>query len=142
MDVVSGPDVALSASITDVRCAQPNLCATAVPLASYVGSLDVVAEVQLTDRDDAGTGSDPATTDPTGYPFHLIVPCAATADPSTGATCSAATTANTLVPGLAKSGKRAIWELGVVQVWDGGSDGDPSTVTGNTLFADQGVFVP
>jgi hypothetical protein len=142
MDVVSGPDVALSASITDVRCAQPSVCATPVPLAPYVGSLDVVAEVQLTDRDDAGTGSDPATTDPTGYPFHLIVPCAATADPSTGAACSAATTANTLVPGLAKNGKRAIWELGVVQVWDGGSDGDPSTVTDNTLFADQGVFVP
>ena len=38
-------------------------------------------------------------------------------------------------------GKRSIWELGQVQVYDGGSDGVAATRR-NTLFALQGVFVP
>ena len=39
-------------------------------------------------------------------------------------------------------GKRAIWQLGQVQVFDGGPDGTAATPSGNTLFAVQGVFVP
>jgi hypothetical protein len=38
-------------------------------------------------------------------------------------------------------GKRAIWELGQIEVFDGGSDGLTSTGD-NTVFARQGVFVP
>ena len=38
--------------------------------------------------------------------------------------------------------KRASWQLGQVQVFDGGPDDDADTVPGNTLFAVQGVFVP
>jgi hypothetical protein len=34
-----------------------------------------------------------------------------------------------------------VWEVGQVQVFDGGSDGVVSTAP-NTLFATQGVFVP
>ena len=36
---------------------------------------------------------------------------------------------------------RAIWQLGQVQVLDGGADGVAST-TPNTVFAEQGIFVP
>ena len=38
-------------------------------------------------------------------------------------------------------GKRAIWALNQVQVFDGGPDGLAST-TPNAVFAVQGVFVP
>jgi hypothetical protein len=38
-------------------------------------------------------------------------------------------------------GKRSVWQLGKVQVFDGGVDGDAQTGP-NTLFATQGVFVP
>jgi hypothetical protein len=38
-------------------------------------------------------------------------------------------------------GKRAIWELGQVRVYDGGPDGLAATAD-NSLFAVQGVFVP
>ena len=38
-------------------------------------------------------------------------------------------------------GKRSIWEMGQVQVDDGGPDGVAATQP-NTLFARQGVFVP
>jgi hypothetical protein len=60
---------------------------------------------------------------------------------SIGATCTVTTSANTVVPGSVQSGARAIWELGPVQVFDGGPDGVASTPD-NLLFADQGVFVP
>ena len=34
-----------------------------------------------------------------------------------------------------------MWELGAVEVYDGGPDGDAETAD-NTVFAVQGVFVP
>ena len=34
-----------------------------------------------------------------------------------------------------------MWQLGKVEVFDGGSDGNAAT-TPNTLFVTQGVFVP
>jgi hypothetical protein len=37
---------------------------------------------------------------------------------------------------------RSIWELGQVQVFDGGADGLASTPGDNTVFERQGVFVP
>ena len=52
------------------------------------------------------------------------------------------TGANAVVPGLVQGAKRAIWEMGQVQVLDGGPDGDVDTATGNTVFARQGVLVP
>jgi hypothetical protein len=45
------------------------------------------------------------------------------------------------VPGAVREGDRAVWELGTVEVYDGGSDGVGST-SDNTLFARQGVFIP
>ena len=38
-------------------------------------------------------------------------------------------------------GKRATWELGKVQIYDGGASGFAGG-SGATLFATQGVFVP
>jgi hypothetical protein len=52
------------------------------------------------------------------------------------------TTANALMPGLVTNGNRAIWELGQAQVYDGGADGNPDTTSDNTLYLDQGIFVP
>jgi hypothetical protein len=40
-----------------------------------------------------------------------------------------------------QGGTRAIWELGRLEVYDGGPDGQAST-SPNDLFAVQGVFVP
>jgi hypothetical protein len=45
------------------------------------------------------------------------------------------------VPGAITAGKRSVWELGQVQVFDGGADGDVTTAD-NSVFAVQGVFVP
>ena len=69
------------------------------------------------------------------------MPCTATGDTTIGSTCAVATTADAVTPGVIKEGMRAIWQLGQVQVLDGGADGVAST-TPNTVFARQGVFVP
>ena len=47
-----------------------------------------------------------------------------------------------LVPGAATEGRRGVWALGRIAVYDGGADGDANTPAGDTLFATQGVFIP
>jgi hypothetical protein len=69
------------------------------------------------------------------------VPCTATGSTSIGSTCSINTTADAVVPGAVLETRRSIWQLGSVEVFDGGADGVVST-TPNTLFAKQGVFIP
>ena len=59
-----------------------------------------------------------------------------------GSTCSVRTTANTLVPGAVQEGKRTIWALGQVKLYDGGADNDGSTTGDNALFEVQGLFFP
>ena len=58
-----------------------------------------------------------------------------------GSSCSTSTSLNAVVPGAITSGKRAVWEFGQVQVYDGGPDGDTSTAD-NSLFAVEGFFTP
>ena len=98
--------------------------------------------MRVTDRDNdeaAGGGSDPATV--SDLPLSVPVTCTATLDTTIGGTCSVNTTLDAVVPSVIKEGDRASWELGAVQVFDGGADGLLST-TPNTLFARQGIFVP
>ena len=64
-----------------------------------------------------------------------------TASTAIGATCSANTSANAAVPGAVKDGKRAVIEVGQIQISDGGPDGVVGT-SPNTLFAVQGIFIP
>jgi hypothetical protein len=58
-----------------------------------------------------------------------------------GSSCSVQTTVNTLVPGAAIEGKRAIWELGQFSVLDSGADGVPGNPD-DRAFEVQGLFVP
>jgi hypothetical protein len=139
-------DIALSASVTDVRCMHLTLCASTIPGAAYQGELDVQASVQITDRDSRGSAIGPSTFSPQDPlirdPFlHFPASCAQTADPSIGSTCHGATTLNAVVPGAVQEGQRAIWELGQIQVFDGGADG-VAEASDAKLFMDQGVFVP
>jgi hypothetical protein len=127
-------DVNVTFELTDVRRQSDE--------ADYTGQLQAVTDVRLTDRDNgesAGGGDDPATV--SDFPFAATVPCAATADPATGATCELNTTFDAIAPGSVKERDRAIWQLGAVHVFDGGADGLAST-SPNTLFARQGIFVP
>jgi hypothetical protein len=101
----------------------------------YSGELSADAGLRITDKLNSPSPGGPGAATVQDSSFPVTVPCASSS-------CSVSTTANALVPGAVLEGKRAIWQLGQVKVYDGGSDGLASTTADNTLFMDQGVFVP
>jgi plastocyanin len=123
-------DVRLVSSITDVRKKSD--------LLDYTGELQAKLPLRITDKYNGPSLNEPATGDTT---FAFAIPCAGTSDTTVGSTCAITTTVNAVSPGAVVDNARAIWEISNVQVFDGGSDGVAST-TGNTLFADEAVFVP
>jgi dipeptidyl aminopeptidase/acylaminoacyl peptidase len=125
-------DVSISVSVTDVR--------QKASLADYAGELQAVLRVRITDRNSPPPLNGTATLSDTA--LSAAVPCSPTADTSIGSTCAITTSENTLLPGGVVEGKRAIWQLGKLDLFDGGPDGVGSTTSGNTLFETQGVFVP
>ncbi len=124
-------DVRIAAGISDVR-RKPDL-------GDYTGELDVRLTLRITDRFSGASGSDPATS--VDAPLRIVMPCSGTSSTS-GGTCSIVTTADTVLPGAVPEGRRSVWELGPVQVFDGGADGLASSAGDNALFAEQGIFVP
>jgi hypothetical protein len=138
-------DVAISASISDVRCkAGTTACgnANAADGADYTGQLQGNATIRITDHWNAvaaGGGPDAATV--VDIPFPVPATCANTASTSEGGLCTAATSANAVVPGAVKDAKRANIEVGQINITDGGPDGVNAT-TPNTVFEVQGLFIP
>jgi TolB protein len=120
-------DVRITASLAGVL--------TAGALTPYSGELSLDAALRITDRDNAPNpgGPGPATVEDAS--FSVAVPCAS-------GSCSVATTANAVAPGAVVAGDRAIWELGQVRLYDGGTDGVASTSGDNTLFMVEGLFTP
>jgi hypothetical protein len=147
--VVPGGDVALSASITDVRCRLPFIATchdtNAVQLPDYTGELRLSAIVRATDKLNSPaptpSGQGAGTVQDTG--FGPSIPCTETIQQTgIGSSCSLSTTVNALIPGLVVDGARSNWQFDQVRLYDGGTDGDGDTQGDNTLFAVQGVFVP
>jgi hypothetical protein len=125
-------DVLVTISMTDVR--------NGGSLTDYTGDLRETTIVRLTDSYN-GAGSDEAAT-MLDIPFPVHVPCTPTAAATIGSTCAVDTSLDAIVPGSIREGDRSIWELGAIEVYDGGSDGDPVTAGDDTLFARQGLFTP
>jgi hypothetical protein len=146
---VPGPpddsDVKIISSATDIRCkAGTAACgsANAADGADYTGEVQGNATIRISDHFNAvapGGGTDPGTV--IDVPFPVNAACTATASTSIGGTCATNTTANAVVPGAVKDGKRAIVEIAQIQITDGGPDGLVGT-TPNTLFGVQGIFIP
>jgi hypothetical protein len=120
-------DLEVTMNVTDVRRAST--------LADYTGELHEVSTLRLTDRAN-GTGDTGTVED---LPIGVTASCAATAEPDAGAECGVTTTINAVLPGAVVEGNRSVWNLGQVQVFDGGEDGVWST-DDNSLFAVQGLF--
>jgi hypothetical protein len=123
-------DVRVTLEITDVR-RRSNL-------ADFTGGLIMPLDVRLTDRYNGccAVGGPDAGTVQDGWSGDLEVgaPCAATADPDVGSTCSVSTTIEALAPATVLEGLRTTWELGPIKVFAVGADTGP--------FAVQGVFAP
>jgi predicted acyl esterase len=129
--VADEADVSIDVSLTDVRQKSD--------LSDYAGELQAVTSVQLTDGLSGPFTNEPGTV--ASFDLPVSVPCAETPDTTVGSTCAASTTFDALVPGSAVEGSRSVWQLGEVQVNDGGADGVAATAD-NTLFEHQGVFTP
>jgi predicted acyl esterase len=123
-------EVRVAVSMTDVRQSD---------LTDYTGELQATTSARITDRLNGDGAPEPATVQ--DVPLPVTVPCAGTGDNTIGSQCSLTTQLDALTPGLVPEGERSIWQLGQIEVFDGGPDGLASTA-GNTLFARQGVFVP
>jgi len=111
-------------------------------LSDYTGGLRASIPVQITDKHNTPSPGGPGAGTTQAFPFEFDIGCTATADTSIGSDCALNTTFDALVPGAITEQQRAIWELGQVQVYDGGADGNPATTGDNTVFAVEGVFVP
>ena len=140
-------DVAIHVDMSDVRCKTGVAtcgAANAAGGADYTGELTPNIGVRVTDNFNAvpaGGGTDGATMQDYVLGGSVQVPCAATASTAIGASCAISTTLDAISPGTVLDGKRAVWQLGQVEVLDGGSDGE-ATTTPNGRFAVQGLFVP
>ena len=108
-------------------------------LTDYTGQLKANLGLRITDRRNSPSGSDAGTVSDLNFP--VTVPCSAT-PADAGGTCAISTTADSVAPGAVPESARSIWQLGSIGVYDGGADGDVSTVDGDALFETQGVFSP
>jgi Tol biopolymer transport system component len=125
-------DVAISFKLTNVMRASD--------ASDYTGELQGRTTVRMTDKFNGSSAAEEGTVADLDLAF--TIPCAATGSTTLGAECALTTTADTVLPGFAPEGKRAVDELGQFRVYDGGADDDATTTGDNTLFMDQGVFVP
>ena len=88
----------------------------------------------------AGGGTDAATVQE--FTIEHSWACVQSGLTSIGSTCNLSTTLNAAFPGASRGGKRSIWELDAVRIYDGGADGDGDTTADNTVFARPGIFIP
>ncbi len=148
LDVIAGDpgtasdeaDLQLRASITDVRKVSDGT--------DYAGRLIVGTGIRVTDRSNGYYGNVPATVEDA----QMLVPvqCVATANPASGGTCTLNTTADTILPGFAREGARAVISAFSVHVRDAGPDGSLGFFTcfltcgtgDESVFMRQGVFSP
>jgi hypothetical protein len=124
-------DVRVRVSLTDVR-RKSNL-------SDYTGELRARVAARITDRLNGSLQNEGATALDAQFP--VTVPCTATTSTTDGASCTVLSTLNAVTPGAVVEGKRAVWELGQIQVFDGGQNG-VAGASDATLFQKQGLLVP
>jgi hypothetical protein len=107
-------------------------------LTDYAGELELRVPMRITDKNNGSYPVDPGTAQDVS--FSLAVPCVATDGPE-GGSCAVITSADSVLPGTVVENRRTIWDVGSVELYDGGADGLAATGD-NTLFARQGLFVP
>ena len=124
-------NVKIATSVTDVRLKSD--------LSDYTGQLQLVPTIRITDKLNGSVANDPATVVDVDFP--VTVPCVTTTNTGIGSTCSVATTAESILPGLLTENKRTIWQFVQVSMLDGGADGLAATPD-NTVFETPGLFTP
>jgi hypothetical protein len=143
-------DIDITVSLTDVRCAVAPVTGCTLAGGDYSGQLVAGTTLQMTDTANGVFGDDPGTASLGTFSFPMN--CTPTGG-ANGSICSVSTTADTLVPNIAKENKKTIFSLESVQVTDLGADGTMSPGGGAScpptcgsgdekVFADEGVVAP
>ena len=134
-DSIFNEEVFISVQMTDVRKADGS---------DYAGELEANIPVRVTDhRNKNVDGTPTAAGTVVDFPLRFAVPCSETEDTSIGSTCNVDTSLTALYGfDVISDGDRGVWELGTLEMLDGGSDGLASTHAGNLPFVRQGVFAP
>jgi hypothetical protein len=133
--------VILEATITDVRCKPGTTAcgnANTADGPDYTGELEGNATIRITDHFNGRNRDEPATVQDIPLPFTLH--CVNTADTSIGGFCRFPV-AECLECPPPKEGVRTVVEIAQIQIRDGGPDGVAATQD-NTLFMNQGIFIP
>jgi TolB protein len=143
-------DVEITVDVTDVRCQAASAACPGGAGSDYAGRLLLIAPpLRITDKDNQpATNGQGAATGDTNFPVPFD--CEPTASTTIGSSCALTTTADAMVPGAIKEGRRSIWEFGQVHVRDAGPNGTgygagcpPACGDGDeTLFLREGIFVP
>jgi Tol biopolymer transport system component len=129
-------DVTLSTGLTDI---QTGAGADYNPNPSGA-DLTQVTRLRLTDQANGYGGTSATATD-----FDLAVPidCVPTVDPLVGSTCTASTTADTLIGGFAQEQRQTVTQVFRVRIYDSGLNGVRQDGTGDDeVFAHGGIFTP
>ena len=139
-------DVRIDSALNDVRCVPTGArcgAANASGPHDYSGEMRFSFTFRLTDHYNAvaaGGGTDTATVQE--FTIEHSWACVQSELTSIGSICNLSTTLNAVFPGASRGGKRSIWELDAVRIYDGGADGAGDTAADNTVFARPGIFVP
>jgi hypothetical protein len=143
-------DIGIDIALNDVRCVPTGArCGTgnAWGPADYSGELRFSFTFRLTDHYNwiPPDGAQVAAT-VEDFAIEHSWACVPSESTSTGSTCDLRTRMEAIVPwelgDPTWGGKRAIWALDAVWIFDGGADGDGDTTADNTVFARPGIFVP
>ena len=116
----------------------------------FTGQLPLRTTLRITDRANGFFENEAATA--TDVPFSALVDCVDTPISNSGGSCSLSTSADTLVPGIAREGKRAVISALSVDLLDRGPDDTIDPVSGSCPptcgsgdeqpFLTEGVFTP
>jgi hypothetical protein len=130
-------DLRYTLSQTDVR-------AGSTSGSDYASDMTATFRLRITDTQNCTPSSCTTQYDGAGtaaeVELSMPVDCISTGGPQ-GSTCSANTSANAVQPGAVRGGKRSVLQIFRVRVNDAGTNGVAGD-TDDTLFAQQGVYIP
>jgi Big-like domain-containing protein len=96
--------------------------------------------LRITDTRNGNNEDLSATVVDVGFP--IPIDCLGTpSDNAIGSTCGVNTSANALVPGVVRTGDRATWQIGEIQILDSGPDGRRGD-SDDGILAVQGIYLP
>ena len=136
-------DILVDIAVSDVRCIPTGpRCGGANNAGppDYSGELRFSFIFRITDHYNGSSGTEAATVQDFAREFAWV--CVQSGSGTTGSTCNLSTSLEAIQPAAVPDGKRGVWELNAVRIFDGGADGDGDTAGDNTVFMRPGVFIP